>query len=584
MKRLTLLFLLILIIPIVESRTGEMKLLAVSQTPFGLQGNLANLQLTIKPGSGRVFIDSFPLTKVDTQISTRFAKEVACNYLNLDCSNIDFFYVIRARSSIVGGPSAGAALSVLTIGLLKGWSIKEGVAITGTINSGGFIGPVGGLKEKVKAASEGGIKVVLVPRGSIYLNASNATTFNITEYGKELGVRVVEVSHLDEALPYFYSKAPQKTQHELDIDPIYSNTMRRLASLLCNRTKKLMEVAIETGINESSLEDARNLTKEASLALSQDQIYSGASFCFGANAKLSQLIAWKSMNQSQLAFELTRLKAEMLNFKSQLPEYHTLTDLETYTVVIERLTEALEYVNKSFDALFGERFKEASFHYGYARERFYSAQSWAQFFGTSTLNQDFEVSKMEKSCLQKISEADERIDYLKFYIPPLFLTGLEDDLKKAISYYDNGDYELCLFKASKVKAQANSVLISMGSNKESIREVLEHMLVYIRSNLAEQTARRHFPIVGYSYFEYSNSLKDTQIASALLYAEFALELSNLDMYFPDYRAKRIAIYDTRMISVLCIGILIGIVLGYAITRISIKTHSGARGTRSGKKR
>src|SRR3989338_979096 len=72
-------------------------LLAVEEKSDGqLKGSSADLYLELQPGSGRVFIDTFPLTKFDTQISTRFAKEVACDFIDNDCNDIDFIYTIKA--------------------------------------------------------------------------------------------------------------------------------------------------------------------------------------------------------------------------------------------------------------------------------------------------------------------------------------------------------------------------------------------------------------------------------------------------------------------------------------------------------
>ena len=44
-----------------------------------------------------------------------------------------------------------------------------------------------------------------------------------------------------------------------------------------------------------------------------------------------------------------------------------------------------------------------------------------------------------------------------------------------------------------------------------------------------------FPIAGFSYYEYANSLKNDVPASALLYSGYALELSNMNAYFPPKR-------------------------------------------------
>ena len=120
MKKLMILAMfsvLVFLLPAVSAEKGHMRLLAVTDTGEGDIGGIADLFLEIKPGSGRVFLETFPLTKIDTQISTRFAKEIACSFGDFDCNNFDFFYTITAGSSIIGGTSAGSAIAVLTFSM-----------------------------------------------------------------------------------------------------------------------------------------------------------------------------------------------------------------------------------------------------------------------------------------------------------------------------------------------------------------------------------------------------------------------------------------------------------------------------------
>jgi len=151
--------------PTVMAKQGHMTLLAVKETTKGYKGSTADLYLEIVPGKGRVFIETFPLSKLDTQITTRFAKEIACNYLDKDCEGYDFFYTIKADSAIIGGPSAGSATAILTALVLENEEIKETITMTGTINSGGLVGPVSGLKAKIEAAEEKNLTKVLIPLG-----------------------------------------------------------------------------------------------------------------------------------------------------------------------------------------------------------------------------------------------------------------------------------------------------------------------------------------------------------------------------------------------------------------------------------
>src|SRR3989338_167888 len=181
MKRLILvLFILLLIAPSIYAKQGHLKLLAVKETETGYEGAIADLYLEIKDGSGRVFFDTFPLAKVDTQISARFAKDIACSYIDRDCSIYDFIYTIRADSPIIAGPSAGSAITLLTLSLLDGFKLDESISITGTINSGGIIGPVGGIKEKIDAAKEAGLRKVLIPEGERFIKEDRKVIERIT--------------------------------------------------------------------------------------------------------------------------------------------------------------------------------------------------------------------------------------------------------------------------------------------------------------------------------------------------------------------------------------------------------------------
>jgi len=135
-------------IPPSGAQSGHIQLLTVAETPNGEVGGLADLYLDVRPGSGAIFIDSYPLTRIDTQISTRYANEIACDLIQEDCTKYDFFYTIRASSSVVGGPSAGAPIAALTASVLGGLALAKDTIMTGTITSGGVIGPVAGVPKR----------------------------------------------------------------------------------------------------------------------------------------------------------------------------------------------------------------------------------------------------------------------------------------------------------------------------------------------------------------------------------------------------------------------------------------------------
>lgn len=104
---------------------------------------------------------------------------------------IDLPFPVAIDTGQVGGPSAGlaftlAVLDVLTPGELTG---GRAVAVTGTINGLGHVGPIGGIAQKAAAVREAGHDVFIVPAGEA--DAARARAGD---------VEVIGVETLDDAL------------------------------------------------------------------------------------------------------------------------------------------------------------------------------------------------------------------------------------------------------------------------------------------------------------------------------------------------------------------------------------------------
>jgi hypothetical protein len=135
------------------------------------------------PGSGRVLtnIDKL-LFWVDTQNSIRRATQVAENVTEINLSAYDIVYTIQANATVIGGPSAGAAIAIATIAALQNKSVNNSVMITGSVNHDGSVGPVGGIIEKAYASKDAGAQIYLVP-----MTQSTEVTYKTREYCEKIG-------------------------------------------------------------------------------------------------------------------------------------------------------------------------------------------------------------------------------------------------------------------------------------------------------------------------------------------------------------------------------------------------------------
>lgn len=188
-------------------------------------GALAEVWAEIRPGTGRVFLTVNPHAELDTQESANIAVQLASRLAGEPTAFRDLAFTINAPSVIVGGPSAGTAMAVAAYGAFVGRQPRTDVVITGELFPDGSIGPVGGLVEKLRACSEAGVRIFLIPRGERFVRIAEPVTRKVSplpnvvvversvrwetadlyDLGRELGIEVVEVGTIEEALPYFFS-------------------------------------------------------------------------------------------------------------------------------------------------------------------------------------------------------------------------------------------------------------------------------------------------------------------------------------------------------------------------------------------
>ncbi|MBR9683627.1 hypothetical protein GOV03_03745 [Candidatus Woesearchaeota archaeon] len=516
----------------------HLKLLAVQENGEEFKGSIADLYLELNEGSGRVFLETFPLTKMDTQISTRFAKEMACDYFDLDCGRYDFIYTIKAKSNIIGGPSAGAAIAALTAMTVLDLDYNDRIVITGTINSGGIVGPVGGVKEKLEAASENGLNKVLLYMGGGSLKEGNETQ-NLIEFAEEnLSLEAVEVENLNDVLWHFTGKRLKEDQVAWEISPDYQEIMKGLSDLLCSRMEELGKELDQFDLEDSELEDIEEKKEGAINSTLKKDHYSAASLCFGANILINELIYDQENKSSGWVIQQInnlRKKVNAMEDEVKQEKIETISDLQTLMIVNERLNEVKEKM---------EEFKESEDrHYAlsYMEERFFSAITWKTFFEMDGKTFVLNKEKLRNSCMKKISESEERYQYVSLLLNGFGVDYIKDKVDLAKESLDTEDYDLCLMKATQAKAEANTILSSLGVDDDNFMKFWESKKKAVENIIAENGGEGVFPILGFSYYQYANTLKETDQYTALLYLEYALEMSDIGMYFEE---EKTALWET----------------------------------------
>jgi uncharacterized protein len=201
-------------------RSATIALLALSEDDTG---SVIPLTVDIRPGDGKILMNiNSPSFITDTQGSIRIAVHEAARITDKDVSKLDITFSLKTDASVVGGPSAGAAMTAAVTAALLGKQINPGVTITGTISAGGAVGSVDGIPEKAIAAQQAGITTLLVPMGESEFTEpiQNCTenkgkknggetwernctvTYARTSISQVSGISVIEVGAIEQALPY----------------------------------------------------------------------------------------------------------------------------------------------------------------------------------------------------------------------------------------------------------------------------------------------------------------------------------------------------------------------------------------------
>jgi ATP-dependent Lon protease len=138
---------------------------ALAFTPVG--GELLFIESASMPGKGQLQLTG-QIGDVMKESAQAAFSIVKANSKKLDIaaekfSKFDYHIHVPAGAIPKDGPSAGVAIYTSLVSLLLGKPTRPDVAMTGEITLRGLVLPIGGLKEKILAAKQAGIKTVILP-------------------------------------------------------------------------------------------------------------------------------------------------------------------------------------------------------------------------------------------------------------------------------------------------------------------------------------------------------------------------------------------------------------------------------------
>ena len=193
---------------IAKFRSGEIEkknLVGVTNglawTEFG--GEILSVEVILSIGKGKLTITGKlgEVMRESIQAATSYvkSKSVSLGINPKDFENYDIHIHVPEGATPKDGPSAGIAIFNSLVSSLTNNKIKRDVAMTGEITLRGRVLPIGGLKEKIYAASRAGIKKVLIPHENFR---------EVSEFDKEVikGIKIIPVSEAFSILEHTLTK------------------------------------------------------------------------------------------------------------------------------------------------------------------------------------------------------------------------------------------------------------------------------------------------------------------------------------------------------------------------------------------
>jgi uncharacterized protein len=399
----------------VSSRSVTMLVPAVGEAPDGrLFGVTMELEATVRDGSGGVYVDTRPLTQLDMQGSARLAAATAAGISATPFDSYDYFIKVRSPAPAVGGPSAGAAMTVAFTALLLELPVRADVMMTGMVNPDGSIGPIGGILQKAEAADQAGATLFLIPEGQRLVRdvvqtivEENGVSRVVTE---ERLIDVVEHARVEWRLTVrevgdMYDAVEAATEHAVarpeppvaSRSPVFDEVMGEAASAHLERAEEKLATT-RTALNESGLARSQpdvsaqldellalgeRRLEQARTAFDAGSPYTASSRAFQAGVEITRAMIWVEALDSgdAAAFVASRLdmaqgRVEEARERAAAAQPRSVSTLEATGAAQVRAMEAAGLLARTAAFLEQGRVGEAVQSLAFAEERAESVAWW----------------------------------------------------------------------------------------------------------------------------------------------------------------------------------------------------------------
>ncbi len=555
-----------------EGHTVILKAPAVSKTYNGeLVGVVTDFVITVAPGSGHVYIETWPLAQVDMQASARLAAQVAGKILGVNMSRYDVFIQVKANSSIIGGPSAGGTMTVGIIAALEGWKLNPKVMMTGMINPDGTIGPVGGILEKASAAHQAGAELFLIPEGQRiqYVQKTNRTEIggiveihsttkkvDVAKYARERwGLRVVEIKDIYDAVYYFTGHRLQRPTPSGNVrintdflkgDAVndYANTTNYYKVIL--KRLKNSDVSYETySALMNALTQAGEILNSSKEALDNGMYYTALSRDFQARIIIRHVDWYLNVSSGGSVEKILEKVNREINTSEALVSNVTIrgtTMLQAVAAAQQRVEEAKSSLDEAWKYYYNDDYWDAIGDAAYAYERAKTAIFWKnlgeRFAKGSIINTDV----VKTTARDYIDSSNLIVTYIDSMYGNVIGNGLLNDIEKAEQYYEDGKYSAALFTAMEARIRAEVFLDTLGIDNETIlMDKLETMKEDAKTAIGLAQEQGIVPVLAVAYYEFAESYeksgKPEDLQTAMIFYQYARETAQLFLSNPERGEK-----------------------------------------------